>query len=288
LPAPELPRRRQYRVPGRLSRVGDVLILCYHAVSPDWGADLSATPEQLEEQLAHLRSRGYLGATFTQAVEAPPAERTLAVTFDDAYLSVFKLARPILAAAGVPGTLFVPTSFPDSHEPMAWPGIDHWLATPHRAELLPISWDQAGTLRDEGWEIGSHTRTHPHLTRLPDPALGEELTASREAIEQRLGGPCRSIAYPYGDVDQRVLAAAERAGYTTGAGLAGHFNRPRPLPWPRPLLWPRVGVWHNDDLARFRRQVSRPVRLLRQTPLWSGVEHVIQAARTAESRRHRG
>jgi peptidoglycan/xylan/chitin deacetylase (PgdA/CDA1 family) len=63
--------------------MSDVLVLCYHAVSVRWPAELSVTPERLEEQLRLLVRRGFKGATFHQAVIAPPAPRTLAVTFDD-------------------------------------------------------------------------------------------------------------------------------------------------------------------------------------------------------------
>ena len=53
--------------------------------------------------------RGYRGATFEDAVSAPPARRTLAVTFDDAYLSVLELGKPILDRLGLVATVFVPT-----------------------------------------------------------------------------------------------------------------------------------------------------------------------------------
>ena len=258
-----------------------MLVPCYHAVSASWPADLSVTPERLEAQLRLLRARGYVGTTFTGAVESPPGKRTLAVTFDDSYRSVLRAAHPILARLGIPGTVFVPTDFAGSGEPMAWPGIDHWLETPHRHELVPMSWDELAALSDDGWEIGAHTRSHPHLTELPDAALGDELGGARVAVEDHLGEQCRSIAYPYGDVDERVLRATERTGYATGAGLPGRFASPCPL------LWPRVGVWHDDDLARFRRQVSRPVRRLQDSRAWTGIERGVRLARAAEARLRR-
>ena len=255
-----------------------MLVLCYHAVSSSWPADLSVTPERLEQQLGFLRSRGYEGATFSRAVESPPADRTVAVTFDDSYASVLRLARPILARLGMPGTVFVPTDFAGSGEPMAWPGIEHWLATPDREELVPMSWDELASLRDLGWEIGAHSRSHPRLTQISDSALDDELAGARVALEDHLGQPCRSIAYPYGDVDERVVRAAASAGYATGAGLPSRFHAPRPL------LWPRVGVWHGDDLAHFRRQTSRPVRRLQHSPAWPGIERGVKLARKVEAR----
>ena len=72
-----------------------MLVLTYHAVSEKWPAALSVIPDRLEWQLRTLLDRGYRGATFSEAVSAPPAPRTLAVTFDDAYRSVLRLAFPI-------------------------------------------------------------------------------------------------------------------------------------------------------------------------------------------------
>src|SRR5205085_9051635 len=86
--------------------LSDVLVLCYHAVSPTWGASLSVTPDEFESQLRTLLRRGWRGATFRDAVLRPPWPRTLAVTFDDAFLSVLELAHPILARLGLPATVF--------------------------------------------------------------------------------------------------------------------------------------------------------------------------------------
>ena len=236
----------------------DRLMLCYHAVSETWPATLSVTPERLEEQLAWLADEGYRGVTATEmASPRRRRERLVAVTFDDAYRSVLERALPILDAAGMPGTLFVPTDFPDRPGPMAWPGIDQWLDGPHRDELECLTWEELRGLADAGWEIGSHTCSHPRLTQLDDAMLAAELRASRRTCEERLERPCRSIAYPYGDVDDRVVAAAGEAGYEVGVALPARWHRPEPL------RWPRVGVYHGDGDRRFRSKVSPLSRRLR-------------------------
>ena len=73
--------------------MSDVLVLCYHAVSERWPAPLSVTPEQLDRQLSLLHRRGFHGVTLSEALAGLPADRVLAVTFDDAYRSVRDLAR---------------------------------------------------------------------------------------------------------------------------------------------------------------------------------------------------
>jgi peptidoglycan/xylan/chitin deacetylase (PgdA/CDA1 family) len=237
-------------------RVRDVLVLCYHGVSERWTSPMSVTPRALEEQLSLLIRRGYQGATFTEAVTSPPAPKTVAVTFDDAYRSVFELGLPILSKLGFPGTVFVPTAKIGGDGAMAWPGIDHWIGGAHEQELVGMSWEELRALAERGWEIGSHTRSHPHLTTLRPDLLSAELTGSRQDLQERLGNHCSSLAYPFGDFDDRVVEAAAKAGYIA----AGSLDR---FVTPRALEWPRIGIYLKDDLRRFEMKVSPALRWLR-------------------------
>jgi peptidoglycan/xylan/chitin deacetylase (PgdA/CDA1 family) len=219
------------------------------------------TPAALDAQLARLAKRGYVGATFSELVASPePRQRTVAVTFDDNYRSVLELAKPILDRHGFVGTLYVPTDWVGDARPMTWPGIDRWLGTEYEPELHSLTWDELRALDAAGWEIGSHTCTHPHLTTLDDEQLRHELVTSKAKLEAELGRPCTSLAYPYGDWDERVHAAARDAGYTAAGTI------PRTLYPPRPLVWPRTPIFHVDTQARFALKVSRTVRRLRARP----------------------
>jgi len=213
--------------------VPDILVLAYHAVSSRWRSEFAVDPGTLERQLRELLGRGYRPARFTDAVTQPTARRTLAVTFDDAYRSVHALAFPVMRRLGVPGTVFVPTDFAGTDRPMAWPGIDHWLGTEHERELVPMDGDELRELDATGWEIGSHTRSHPQLMDLSDELLRAELVESRAWCEALLAKPCCSLAYPYGDTDSRVIAAARRAGYEAACTLHRRFRAPDGLAWPR-------------------------------------------------------
>jgi peptidoglycan/xylan/chitin deacetylase (PgdA/CDA1 family) len=248
--------------------MSDLLVLCYHAVSERWPASLSVTPQALAAQLGFVVRRGYRGVTFTEAVTQEAEGRRVAVTFDDAYASVLGLAFPILERLGLTATVFVPTAFVDSGRLMSWPGVDVWLGTEHKTELAGMSWEALGQLAEQGWEIGSHTRTHARLPDVDDAALPEELRESKQACERELGTPCRAIAYPYGAVDDRVVAAAAAAGYVAGAALPGSFANPAPL------RWPRVGVFHKDGIGRFRLKASSAVRYARRSPAWTALERV--------------
>jgi peptidoglycan/xylan/chitin deacetylase (PgdA/CDA1 family) len=248
--------------------VRDVLVLCYHAVSERWPAALSVTPDALDAQLGELARRGYRGARFSDAIARPAGERTVVVTFDDNYRSVLELAKPILDRYGIPGTLYVPSDWPGDPRPMRWPGIDRWLGTPHEPELHSLTWEELRALADTGWEIGSHTCSHPRLSELDDAELARELRDSKATIEARLERPCTSIAYPYGDVDARVEAATAAAGYAGGGAI------PRVLYRPRPLCWPRTPIFHEDTQRRFRMKVSPALRRARRSALGVGVDRL--------------
>jgi len=206
-------------------REGDTLILCYHAISGRWPAALAITLAQLREQLEWLLARGYRGVTFSEAVTSQRSWPAVAITFDDAFSSVLDQAFPVMASLGLPGTVFVVTDFGDSGRPLEWPGIDHWAAGEHRAELRGMTWPQLRSLEQVGWEVGSHSLTHPHLTKLGDDALAHELRESRAACERALGHPVASIAYPCGDVDDRAPRTPRCWPISPAAGCAPSCRR---------------------------------------------------------------
>jgi peptidoglycan/xylan/chitin deacetylase (PgdA/CDA1 family) len=248
------------------------IVLAYHAVADGFSAPLAVTPAALTEQLDLLVDRGYRGVTFSELAAAGGKGKLMAVSFDDAYRSVSTRAAPILASLDIPGTVFAPTSYMGTERPMSWPGIDRWLSTPHADELVPMSWEELRSLADSGWEIGSHTVTHPRLTSLDDDRLDAELRDSRQECAERIGRPCTSLAYPYGDHDDRVVDSAGRAGYAWAATLPARLGRAQAL------RWPRIGVYDSDDLRRFRVKVSPLVRLARSTLLWSLIRPAAEPA----------
>ena len=230
------------------------VVLCYHAVSDDWPSSLAVRPAQLRAHVEHMLGRGLRPATFAEAVRGPGM---LAVTFDDAFASVGSLALPVLRELAVPATVFVPTAFPGASGPLSWPGIGEWRDGPHAHELGCLTWAELRALAGAGWEIGSHTVSHPRLTLVDDARLRRELVESKLTIEEHVGLPCRSFAYPYGDEDKRVVAATRRAGYAAAAALP---SRPHA---DEPLRWPRVGAYRRDGRLRLALKTSPLLRRLR-------------------------
>lgn len=255
----------------------DRLVLGYHGISPTWPSPLAVTPKRFRAQLRLLARRGYRACGFTELVEESARGRLLAITFDDAYMSIVEHALPIMRELGMVGTVFVPTGRLDGEKPMRWSGIENWTDSVYSDEVRGLSWDALRGLADEGWEIASHTITHALLPALDDAALARELTDSREAVSKQIGRPCTSLAYPYGIADERVARAAAACGYSAATVLtsslagAGRFT------------YPRVGVFLEDSTPRFALESLPLARRLRATAAWAA----IAASRDARSERQR-
>jgi peptidoglycan/xylan/chitin deacetylase (PgdA/CDA1 family) len=228
------------------------LLLAYHAVGV--GSRELAVPEALlRAQLSLLRRRGYVGLRAAEAerrrTNGTLPERAVVVTFDDGSRSVLR-AQPILDELGFPATVFAVTSFVESGEPLRWPGLEQ----PEES----LGWSELERLREAGWEVGSHTATHPLLPDLDDVELERELVDSRATIQKRLGS-CETLAYPYGRADERTAAAAARAGYLAAFTLS-RAHRPD-----EPLRRPRLGLQSVDRGLRLRLRLSTGAAFARRS-----------------------
>jgi peptidoglycan/xylan/chitin deacetylase (PgdA/CDA1 family) len=131
----------------------------------------------------------------------------VAVTFDDAYVSTVVHAVPECRSRSIPCAVFVPSGYLGKK-----PG---WV-TDEYAEFrdhVIIDDRQLLELKDAGVLIGSHTRSHPHLPQCLDQELEEELSGSRSALEKITGASVEMLSLPFGSHDDRVMAAARKAGY---------------------------------------------------------------------------
>jgi peptidoglycan/xylan/chitin deacetylase (PgdA/CDA1 family) len=221
------------------------LVLCYHALSETWPHPIAVSPALFERQLRLLQRRGFRPSSSAEILAG--GGRLLHVTFDDAYRSVER-AVPVLERLQIPATVFVCSSFADTGAPLAVSELREDLVR-YPQELETMRWEQLRELAARGIEIGSHTASHPHLTRLTDAEVNDELLSSRRRIEDELGRQCKLLAYPYGEYNQRVAAAARAAGYQAAFTLLAP-------PSPSRYAIPRVGVYRKDSLARLMLKTS--------------------------------
>lgn len=210
-------------------------ILMYHAVgSPARGDRLGIfilAPE-------HFRAQVDVLAEMLTIPLAPPTipqdDVRIAITFDDGYANNLRIAAPLLAERGLPFTVFVTTDFVRE-------GVQGFMSPGEVKELAQIP----------GACIGAHGRSHRPLTECNDGELVAELVDSKNYLEDLLGRPVTSVAYPHGAVDRRVRNAAQSAGYCVGACSYFDINHPGR----DALMLNRCNILRDDTLRVLRQKL---------------------------------
>jgi peptidoglycan/xylan/chitin deacetylase (PgdA/CDA1 family) len=180
-------------------------VLMYHRFGESRYPSTNISIEQFEAHLAHLAAGNYTVLKLDDIIVRLRAgellpDRTVAITIDDAYLSVYTEAWPRLTEAGFPFTLFVASS-----------PIDRELSG-------YMSWEQIRELQSSGVTIGSQTHTHPHMHRLSDEEVRAEISTSNGRFIEELGLRPELFAYPYGEYSQFVIDAVKDAGFRAAFG----------------------------------------------------------------------
>ncbi len=234
-----------------------VPILIYHAIRPYIAGDSKgarrwiATPDTLESELSWLRENGYSSVTFdalaahvTSGAPLPP--RPVILSFDDDWQSQYQNAVPLLRKYGFTATFFI------------------WVRAVGRAHHM--SWDEIRELDAEGMEIGCHTLTHLILPKLKsDDMLRREIVSAKQLIEAHIGHPVTSLAYPFGQYDERVVGIAREAGFTSARGTwPGVFHT-------RDGLLSLTGLVRTESTAKLVDTISRQLAQAGEPDTGSGI-----------------
>lgn len=206
-----------------------VVVLQYHHVSEDTPASTSVTPERFAEHMSYLQEHEFNIITmdqflqFLESGDALPAKSVL-ITFDDGYESIYRNAWPLLKEKDWPFTLFINTE-------------------PHdQGNSRYISWKQLKEMADhDGVTIGNHSVSHPHMPRkLPDESqeswlkrMRAEVVDAQKRIDEQLGEQPKVFAYPYGEYNPEIQKLMEELGfYAFGqqSGAVGDISERTVLP----------------------------------------------------------
>jgi len=147
-----------------------------------------------------------------------PMDKLVALSFEDAYASVYEYAWPTMERYGFRGTLFVVAGYVGRQ--------NQWNTNFGGRRFRHLNWKELKTLSEAGWEIGSHTESHRDLTALNTEELMRELRESKQALEDALGVSVQILSYPFGRYDERVRDAAMEAGYRMGCAFSPHRDDP--------------------------------------------------------------
>ena len=214
---------------------GPVPILVYH----DLGDAPASEPypglympyAMFQTEMAWLHSAGYQAVTLDEVMDAwfhggtLPA-KPIVITFDNGYPPQVTEAPHVMSRYG-------------------WPAVLNEITQDHltNAELESVL--------KLGWEVDSHSVTHPDMTELSSAELQYQLVASRQFLQRSFHIPVDSFCYPSSEYDDTVIAAVKAAGYTN-ATTEGHAYATRSEPY----LLPRFE--QETDLAELQADLATP------------------------------
>lgn len=243
------------------SRGGNAVgILTYHRIAPripGFPFPLhNVTPQRFHRQVSGLLARGYQVWPLRRILEYRDGgqdipRRTIVVTFDDGYESVYLNAWPILRALNVPATVFVSTAFLDSSKPFPF---DEW-GIRFASRVAPESFRALTTVQcremlDDGTiELGAHTHTHQDFRHRPED-FRKDLQKNIDVLESRFGIQSPTFAFPFGCpfrgfAGQDLVAAAKRTGVACGLTTECVLVDPAS----DPFRWGRFNVFPWDTAA---------------------------------------
>ncbi len=219
-------------------------VLCYHGVGP---VDRVSDPNKIfverslfESHLDVIAERGYelvpVGELWARLAAGEDCDGLGSITFDDGLVKTVREAVPLLLDRGVRCSMFLPTGL---------------LGSPHpdvSGEMI-ITADQARELAASGVEVGAHSVDHVRLSSLNYADALDQMRRSRLHLEDVLGAPVTSMAYPFGAFDGRTMAAAREAGFEIACACSG------PGPW-RAMSVPREPVFGSATALRLRLKMA--------------------------------
>lgn len=196
-----------------------VPILLYHFTAdeiPEGAKRWNMPPNRFEQHIKHFRDLNYTPLTVTQFTTALATnslpERPLLVTFDDGTADFYTGALPILQKYNFPATLYITSHYIGA--------TTRWLADEGCGEMPMLTWQQVREIHASGLvEIGAHTETHPHLDIIGKAKAKTEITRSKQVLEEQLGHPIQSFAYPHGHHDKQTKQLVVDAGYSSACAV---------------------------------------------------------------------
>jgi len=234
------------------------VVLMYHRFDEHKFPSTSIKVSQFIKQLDYLTENGFNFWPLEKIVEHLKTkksipDKTIAITIDDAYLSVYQHAYPILKQRNIPFTIFVSTKYIDK-------GFSSYM-----------SWDQLAEMVKNGVNVGNHSSTHDHLIQRHKGELheawltrvAEDIFKAEYRIQEKTGVQTILFAYPYGEYNRVLANYVKELGYSAfgqQSGPIGEYSDFSALP--------RFPVSdHFSDMAAFKNKVfSLPLPVVNESP----------------------
>jgi biofilm PGA synthesis lipoprotein PgaB len=218
------------------------VILLYHHVAEDTPPSTSISPANFDAHLAYLRDNDFNVIALDRMIDSLRSgqslpEKSVVITFDDGYSSIFDEAFPMLQTYGYPFTLFLSTEPIDD-------GLSNYM-----------TWDQVRQMSAADVIIANHMVDHPYMLEMGEDEshsqwlarLSENLMKAEQRIEAQTGQSHRYLAYPYGEYNPAIKSLLEELDFV---GLAQNSGAVGPgsdfLALPR---FPLASIYANLETA---------------------------------------
>jgi len=208
-----------------------VVALQYHHIDTGTPFSTSTNPTLFKQHIEYLVSNGFNVLSLPEIVDTLKSkkankDRTVAITFDDGFISVYTNAFPILKAHGLPFTVFVNTDPIQAKRP------------------THVSWEQLEEMKKHGATVANHTHKHSHLINSRSHSTNSndrkwqdefisEVNTAQNLLKAKLNQDIRLFAYPYGEFDQysnQLLADMGYIGFGQHSGAIGSDMNMQSLP----------------------------------------------------------
>ncbi len=222
-----------------------VPILVYHNFSKKRSDKTAVSQDDFEAQMKYLKKNGYHVVSIDQLLDfidykEQLPEKSIVITFDDAWRSIFDVALPILIKYDFTATFFIYTDFIGGGKAMTWKQIE--------------------TLSKIGFDIQCQTKTHRNLA-VPKKnesfkeyfeSIEMEISYPKKLLKKKLNIDCNFLAYPYGETNNLVIALLKKHGYRA----AFTFDRkPNPFFIDKYRIYRSV-IYGSYDMDKFKDNLS--------------------------------
>jgi peptidoglycan/xylan/chitin deacetylase (PgdA/CDA1 family) len=181
------------------------VIISYHRFGESGYPSTNIKLKQLDAHIKELKSGPYTVLPVTEIIEKLKAkkslpDRTVGITIDDAYRSIYTEAWPKLKAANLPFTVFISTAH-----------VDH-------GSIHHLTWNQIREMRAMGVDFGHHSVSHLHMPKATPTSITQEIEFANQRFEKELGLKPKLFAYPYGEASRTVKNLIKNAGFIAAFG----------------------------------------------------------------------
>jgi peptidoglycan/xylan/chitin deacetylase (PgdA/CDA1 family) len=178
----------------------NAVVLMYHRFGEERFPSTNIRIKQFEAHLEHLREAKYNVVPLADVLEAvslgdPLPERSVAITIDDAYASIYSVAWPMLADYGFPATVFVATDPVDA-------GLPAYM-----------DWEQMRELQAAGIRFANHGASHASYLDLSLDEVRADVEQGARRLGEELDPLAEAFAYPNGEYDTERANLLRELGY---------------------------------------------------------------------------